>query len=145
MKNSRAATVVLTAFVALMWPLVACANPISTEFVPHAWARAPGKVTFVLLAAFVVEWLFIRILFGRNVPVRRLLPAFVVINLITFPLTWLLSLGGGYFAEILPLSVEPYMYNAYFTRIQVAPQYTAPKVIIANLASFAFAMIVFHA
>lgn len=123
---------------------VALANPIMSTPTPYGWAERTDSVFRVALAALAVEWLFIWIFFINTVRLRSLLMAFVVINLITFPLTWVFSTRIGLAAEILPLVAEPLMYMAYLRRKQLGTRYVALKVIGANLASFIFGLIVSH-
>jgi hypothetical protein len=97
-----------------------------------------------VVVALSLEYLVIRLLFGRKLTIKQTFLAFIGIHLISYPITLFFSSAFGYYAEIIPLIIEPKMYNyvlkGYFnTEIQ----HVLLKVIIANLISFAVGIYIF--
>jgi hypothetical protein len=95
------------------------ANPIVIE--PDLYGVSGNIHLFGLIAwsALLMEYLVTRRLLSPQAGIRHVLPAFLVIHLITFPITTLLGRGFAWFAEIFPLAVEPSMYRYYLRKVGV--------------------------
>ena len=76
---------------------------------------------FILIAfsALLLEFLVTRRLLCPQVGFRHALSAFLVIHLVSFPITTILSSGFFWFAEIFPLVAEPPMYRWYLRKFGV--------------------------
>jgi hypothetical protein len=119
----------------LLLPAVAVANPI--VIVPSEFGTIQPELLYLTVAtALATEYLFIRLLFRKSFSIWRILPAFVLINAFTVPMTNFLAITWGSAAELFPLGTEPLLYWLYFRSERVYPTYSAVKIIAANLASF---------
>ena len=118
------------------------ANPI----VPDLYGMSGDGALWGLIAtsAILIEYLVVRWLLNPWVKFRHVLPAFLIINLVTFPFTQFLGFMFVWLAEILPLAIEPPMYKWYFRRVGVEVPGLRAKIIGANLASFVVGVVMYH-
>lgn len=69
-------------------------------------------------------------------PLRRVLPVFLLVNLITFPITQFLGLFLIWFAEIFPLTIEPILYRKHLKKKGIEIEGLTKIIVTANLISF---------
>jgi hypothetical protein len=141
MKKSKIITLAALALMAGAVP--AHANPI----VPDTFGLSGDGPLFLLIAlsALLVEYLVVRKLLHPWVKFRHALPAFLLINLVSFPLTTILGTLIVWIAEVLPLAIEPPMYRWYLRKIGAEVPNLRTRIIAANLASFIVGVIAYHA
>lgn len=118
------------------------ANPI----IPNIYGRSTDGPLFLLIAlsSLLLEYLMVRRLFHPWVKFRHVLPSFLLINLVSFPLTTVFSIVIVWFAEILPLALEPNWYKWYFGKIGADVPHLHARIIGANLASFTVGIVAYH-
>jgi hypothetical protein len=118
-------------------PIAAYANPIIVDISPYAESGADYMYIFYkAVTALLIEYLLVRRLLYPQGKFRYVLPAFIVINLITYPITLIASWYVIYLAELIPLICEPLLYKWYFRWIKVEVPHLTIKIIVANLVSF---------
>lgn len=118
------------------------ANPI----MPDLYGMSGDGALWALIApsAILIEYLVVRWLLHPWVKFRHVLPAFLIINLVTFPLTQFLGIMIVWLAEFLPLWLEPSMYRWYFGKIGVEVPALRARIVGANLASFAVGVVAYQ-
>ncbi len=116
--------------------LPARANPVMVMFDLYGMANSFHLLLFVAISSLLVEYLAVRLLLNRWLDLWRLLPGFLLINLLTFPLTQLLGLFFSAFAEIVPLLLEPPMYRRLARQAGVTVPNVWARIVGANLISF---------
>lgn len=135
---------VLILLCAIVFTVPVLANPISIYPTPWGETRHEEMFHFIAAVSLLLEYVAIRLLLGRQFSLLQGLLAFVVINLITFPLTTLVSGGIQWYAEVIPLVLEPLMFLFVAGRLQVKVPYLGAKVVGANLLSFAAGFVLFY-
>lgn len=134
---------ILIGFFVLLFASHIKANPIFPDL--YGMSGDGNLFLFVALSAMVVEFFAIRFAFRKWLKLKDILPAFLLINLISFMLTTFLTWWIAWFAEILPLAIEPFMYKRYVCKPRkIEIPNLAIRVIIANLISFAYGLIAYH-
>lgn len=129
----------------LLLPAVAAvANPIGITSTPFGETAHPQLFFVVAGMALLVEYLVIRALLQPHFRAAQVLIAFLVINVITFPATTVISASIGWGAELLPLVLEPLMYAYAAKQFALKVPGLPLKVIAANLASFGAGLALFH-
>ncbi|MBN2685207.1 MAG: type II secretion system protein GspG [Pontiellaceae bacterium] len=91
---------------------------------------------FVAPTALLIEYIAVRLFLRKWMPFRRVLPVFILINLITFPITQILGLFLVWFAEIFPLTVEPILYRKHLKKKGIEVPGLTKIIVTANLISF---------
>lgn len=91
---------------------------------------------FVAPMALLIEYLAVRLFLRKWMPFRRILPAFILVNLITFPITQILGSFLVWFAEIFPLTIEPILYRKHLKKKGIEVLGLTSKIVKANLISF---------
>jgi hypothetical protein len=120
------------------------ANPISVE--PHSatpadllWPVRASLIGFALLVELmVVGWLLGK-LESRAYP--RVLGAWVLMHLVTYPITWYLSGILGWKAELFPLAFEVWLFPQW-SRLTVRQSWL--PVLTGNAASFVLGLALPH-
>ncbi len=137
--------VILAAVALMAVALPAHANPIP----PGPWGIGLLFLFIVGLALFV-EYLCVRRLLRPWAKNYGLLPCFVVINLVSFPLTiissilivaYSLTAPFAILAEIVPIAIEPPMYRWHLRNVGIEIPNLWPRIIVANLLSFALGLV----
>jgi hypothetical protein len=96
-----------------------------------------------LVLSLLVEYLFLRLLIGRRMPVRDQVRAFVAANLITVIPTQIAGLFVGYLAEVIPLVVEPLAWRGLRPAVPRVKG-TVSAIVVSNLLGFAFGLACYH-
>ncbi|MBN2704734.1 MAG: type II secretion system protein GspG [Pontiellaceae bacterium] len=91
---------------------------------------------FVAPTALLIEYIAVRFFLRKWMPLRRVLPVFFLVNLITFPITQILGSFLVWFAEIFPLTVEPILYRKHLKKKRIEVPGLTRKIVTANLISF---------
>jgi hypothetical protein len=117
------------------------ANPI----LPDLYARSGDEDLFLLIASscLLLECLVVRWLLRPWVKLRHILLAFVLIHVVSFPLTAILGFMFEWFAELFPLAIEPRMYSYFGSIGRKVPNLQA-RIIGANLTSFVAGVAAYH-
>jgi hypothetical protein len=123
--------------------LIGCflhANP----YMPDLYSSKSNGVIWALVAfpSLLIEYLIVRILLSPQVKFGGALSSFFIINLITFPITQFLGQFLIWFAELVPLILEPVMYKNCLQGIKV-PKLKS-KIIAANLISFGLGVLFYQ-
>ena len=117
------------------------ANP----FAPDVYGGGHGDA--LLLASLVglaCEYLAVRLVLGDKCKPKEVVPAFFRIHLVTFPLMHVVGLGGAaWFAELVPILVEPVMYASFLRKKNVEVEDLRPKIVGANVFSFLIGLVVY--
>ncbi|MGA1794408.1 MAG: hypothetical protein ACMUIL_01000 [bacterium] len=140
MKRHHIITIV--AVILLVRTIPAHANPI----VPDLFGTSGDGPLFLLVAvsALLVEYLFVRRVLHPWVKFRYVVPSFLIVNIVSFPLTTILATMLVWVAEILPLVIEPPMYKWYLRKVDVEVPSIRARIIGANLAGFALGVVAYH-
>ncbi|NLX26606.1 MAG: hypothetical protein GXY61_11740 [Lentisphaerae bacterium] len=86
--------------------------------------------------ALLIEYLAVRCLLRKWLTFRGVLPVFVCVNLITFPITQILGSFLVWFAEIFPLTVEPILYRKHLKKKGIEVLGLTKIIVASNLISF---------
>jgi hypothetical protein len=96
-----------------------------------------------LVLSLLVEYLLLRLLLGRRMPVRDQVRAFVAANLVTVIPTQGAALIVGYLAEGIPLVVEPLAWRGLRPAVPRV-KWTVSAIILSNLLGFAFGLVFYN-
>lgn len=96
-------------------------------------------------SALLIEYLAVRWFLRKWVKFRYVLPGFILINFVTFPLTQILGAIIMWLAEFLPLWLEPVLYRGYFRKFEIEVPRLKTRIIGANLISFTIGVIAYTA
>ncbi|MEM7165858.1 MAG: hypothetical protein AAF581_10360 [Planctomycetota bacterium] len=119
---------------------LALANP----YIPDTFGGRGGNAfVFVAFAILALEYLVLRHLLRKDAHLRLVLPGFVLINAATFPLMHIAGSFVMWFAELVPLALEPMLFAAWFRRYGIQVPKLERRVIGANLVSFAIGLAVY--
>ncbi len=124
----------------LLTTAAAVANPIEIPERPFLVLvpTVHNPFPWIAFLALGVEYLIIRYAFREFLTWKQSLVAFLLIHLVTFPLTTLLATIFTWRAEVLPLVTEPIFFTLamrYYGK-WMPPEWLIPSVVGANLASF---------
>ena len=122
---------------------VVYANPIVLFPNLYGFAQTNYLLKYVAPIALLIEYLAIRLLLRKWIRLSHVLPAFILINIITFPITQLLGFMFGWGAELFPLLLEPIMYKTYFRKKGIEVPNLWIRIIGANLISFTIGVIAY--
>ncbi len=110
------------------------ANPIATDIYG---GNANSLLSLqISLVALLIEYFSVRLLLQKWVNFKQALPLFLIINMISFPITFIAAPLMAWFAEIIPLMIEPSLYSFGLKRWNIEVPDLTYKIIIANLISF---------
>jgi hypothetical protein len=143
MRKSNISIFVLFLFLAC--PIVAYADPFMPDL--YSSMNKKGNEILAFLTASVsllLEYLVVRRLLYPQAKLRYVLPSFVVINTITFPLTLFFGWCVSWAAELIPIFLEPIMYKNYFQKVGVEVPNLSIKIVSANLFSFLFGLLAYY-
>ena len=122
----------LTALLVIWTTRSVLANPPSA--IPGLSETA--ALLFIAPMALLIEYIAVTLFLRKWMPFRRILPVFILINLITFPITQFLGLFLVWFAEIFPLTVEPILYRKHLKKKGIEIKDLTKIIVTANLISF---------
>ena len=126
-----------TVLAALMIILVAGSAHANPVMVDLYGASGDGALWMIIApSALLIEYLAVRWVLRKWVTFRYALAGFILINLVSFPLTQILGAIVVWLAEIVPLSLEPILYRRFLRRIGVDVPHLRRRIIAANLISF---------
>ena len=129
----------------LALPIAVYANPYMPDLYRNLNKEGNDILSFLTASvSLLLEYLVVRRLLSPQVELGYVLPAFVVINVVTFPLTLFVGLFIGWFAELIPLLLEPVLYREFFQRIKVEVPHLTIKIVAANLFSFLFGLVAYY-
>ncbi len=119
----------------------AAANPVF----PDIWGGQNDGWVFLstLVLSLLVEYLLLRLLLGRRMPVRDQVRAFVSANLITVIPTQCAALFVGYLAEAIPLVFEPLAWRGLRPAVPRV-KWTVSAIVLSNLLGFAFGLVFYN-
>ncbi|RPI76781.1 MAG: hypothetical protein EHM45_11780 [Desulfobacteraceae bacterium] len=116
-------------------PVLSNLYSLSADWLPWIFAAS---------LAMILEFVFVWRLLRRWVSFKRILTAFLIINIITFPITQMLATMFAWFAEILPLVLEPAFYGRSFESKKIEVPRIVLRIILANLVSFGIGVAAYH-
>ncbi len=121
-------------FLVIISSTAAFANPIASDIYG---GNANSLLSLqISLVALLIEYIAVRLLLQKWVNFKQTLPLFLMINLISFPITFIAAPLMAWFAEIIPLVIEPPMYSFGLKRWNIEVPNLTIDIIIANLISF---------
>jgi len=128
--------------------MVFLANPIVVS--PNLYNIDHGKILpllfLVALTCLLVEYLATRLLLKRHRPLP-VLASFVLVHLITFPITQFFGFFLSFLAEAFPLAVEPFLYTWLLRKFGMkvdSVNALAKPILVANLLSFVLGLVLFN-
>lgn len=126
--------IVLTTIMIVLIVESANANPVMVDL--YGVSGDGALWMGIASSALLIEFLAVRWFLRKWVKLSHVLSAFILINLITFPLTQILGTVFIWLAEILPLALEPVLYRRFCRKIGVEVPRLGMRIIAANLISF---------
>ena len=117
-----------------MGAIEAHANPVSPDL--YGFSSSTTPTLFITFSCLFLEYLVVRWLIRKWVKFRHAFPAFVLINVFSFPLTIVLGFIFSLFAESFPLAIEPPLYRWFFRKFGIEVPGLTSRIVCANLVSF---------
>jgi len=135
--NMRKLTI---AALSVVFVLAAAAHAGANPVVPYVYGWSSGDEALLVLTvscSMLLEYLLVRWLLHPWAAFQQVFPAFLIVNAVSLPITLMLGMIMAWFAEVVPLVLEPRMYASRFGKIGVKVPRLGARIIAANLGSFA--------